>query len=54
MTSFTRIPEEDSPSIDVDIRRRLSKIGMLALTKEVELMAYFLIIDPNIYGGFME
>ena len=27
MTTFTRIGEEDTPSIDIDVKRRLSKIN---------------------------
>jgi len=28
MTTFTRIPEGETPSIDIDVSRRLSKIGI--------------------------
>jgi hypothetical protein len=28
MTTFTRIPEEENPSISVDVSRRLSRIGL--------------------------
>lgn len=34
MTTFTRISEEETPSINVDVTRRLSKIGESRLTKD--------------------
>jgi len=53
MTTFTRIPEEETPSINVDVSRRLSKIGMSHL-RALETFFNGILADPNIYGGFME
>jgi len=57
MTTFTRIPEGDTPSIDVDVSKRLSKIGELrnSFLSMNECIIYTNILaDDNIYGGFME
>jgi hypothetical protein len=37
MTTFTRIPEEENPSISVDVSRRLSKIGMPKMPRREEV-----------------
>src|SRR3954464_15478386 len=59
MTTFTRIAEEDTPSISVDISRRLSKIGRSIrpfLPGRIYFFKQLLTprTDPNIYGGFTE
>jgi hypothetical protein len=54
MTTFTRIPEEETPSISVDVSRRLSKIGNAIKCQDLQNEVLNFRTDPMIYGGFME
>ena len=58
MTTFTRIAEGEPPAINVDVNRRLSKIGTFLPVAIPDRVAPELThgcpIDPNIYGGFTE
>jgi hypothetical protein len=55
MTTFTRIAEGETPTISVDVSRRLSKIGRyLAQNRERPRTLLTIFLDPNIYGGFTE
>jgi hypothetical protein len=57
MTTFTRIPEDETPSIHVDVSRRLSKIGKISSGTYLQASidnSLTICIDPNIYGGFTE
>lgn len=56
MATFTRIPEGDTPSICVDVERRLSKIGRhpSLFLMCLGIMLMLCLTDPMIYGGFME
>lgn len=54
MATFTKIPEGETPSISVDVSRRLSKIGMRELHRSIHTKYADFELDPMIYGGFME
>jgi hypothetical protein len=54
MTTFTRIAEGETPSISVDVERRLSKIGRKPHCRARWDMITDISLDPMIYGGFME
>lgn len=56
MATFTRIHEDEGPSISVEVSRRLAKIGKLSTVPLGCLRRQLLTncIDPNIYGGFTE
>lgn len=54
MTTFTRIHEDESPSIGVDVSKRLSKIGKPNNSVLLRRQLLINLTDPNIYGGFTE
>lgn len=53
MTTFTRIAEDETPTISVDVKRRVSKIGVLFIEYGMGCRLTWG-TDPMIYGGFME